>query len=120
MSHDLKELATLLAGSLQRCEGYCELEMWEAAWDELEALPTELKADFEVFTWRMQILVGLDEHQKASFIGLTLVEHHPDKLGVLLLTIQCLMTIDDFATAQTVLREKIAWHAAKPDACTSS
>jgi len=50
--------------------------MWEAAWDELEALPTELKNDLGVLTC-MQILVGLNEHRKASFIGLTHRFIHP-------------------------------------------
>jgi len=116
LSNQVPDLAKLLASALQCCEGYTELGMWEAAWEELEALPSELKTDFGVLTWRMQILVGLNEHQKASFIGLTLVEHHPDKLGVLLLTADCLMTIKDHESAKIILREKIAWHTTQPDA----
>lgn len=94
----------LLASAIRRCEGYCDLKMWEAAWEELEALPSELKQDLTVLTWRMQIQMGMGEHQKASFIGLSLVQQFPKKLGVLLLTAECLINTKDFQTASQLLR----------------
>lgn len=97
-----------LALSIRRCEGYLDLKMWEAAWEELEALPSELKQDLTVLTSRMQIQMGMGEHQKASFIGLSLVRQFPKKLGVLLLTAECLINCKDFQTASQLLRNGLS------------
>jgi predicted Zn-dependent protease len=94
----------LLPQALRRCEGYCDLGMFTEAWEELEALPTELKQDLGVLTWRMQILMGLGEHEKASFIGLSLVQQFPEKLGVLLSTAECLIHCKDYTGASQLLR----------------
>src|SRR3954463_10502195 len=94
----------LLSESSRRCEGYLDLRMFTEAWEELEALPTELKNDLRVLTLRMQIQMGMGEHQKASFIGLTLVEMFPEKLGVLLSTVECLMSCKEHGKAVELLR----------------
>lgn len=89
--------------------------MWEAAWEELEALPTELKQDLSVLTWRMQILMGMDEHEKASFIGLSLVQKFPEKLGLLLSTAECLINCKDHHGATRLLRIGLSRLPDNPD-----
>src|SRR4051812_31017903 len=95
---------SLLPQALQRCEGYFDLKMFTEAWNELEDLPSELKQDLGVLTWRMQILMGLGEHEIASFIGLSLVQQFPEKLGVLLSTAECLIHSKHYVSVSHLLR----------------
>jgi predicted Zn-dependent protease len=104
-----------LTQSLERCEGYYDLRMFTEAWEELENLPTDLKLDVTALSWRMQILMGLNEHRKASYIGLTLVEQFPDKLGVLLSTAECLIQSQDHQKAAELLRNGLTAHHESPD-----
>lgn len=104
-----------LALSIRRREGYCDLKMWEAAWEELEALPSELKQDLTVLTWRMQIQMGMGEHRKASYIGLSLVQQFPIRLGVLLLTAGCLIHCQDYQAASRLLRTGLSALPDHPD-----
>lgn len=97
-----------LLQSLQRCEGFCDLKMWSDAWNELDALPPELQPDFGVLMWRIQILMGLGEHRKASFIGLSLVQKFPEKLGILLSTAECLIGCSDYEEAAKALKRGLA------------
>ena len=106
---------TLLPPALLRCEGYCGLKMWDAAWNELEDLPSELKQDLGVLTWRIQILMGMGEHHKASCIGLTLVERFPEKFGILLSTAECLINCKDYAAASQLLRSGLSRLPDSPD-----
>jgi predicted Zn-dependent protease len=105
----------LFTQALERCEGYCDLGMFNEAWEQLEALPTELKQDVGVLTSRMQILMGLKDHQKASYIGLTLVEQFPEKLGVLLSTAECLIQCKDHQDARRLLTNGLTAHHESPD-----
>lgn len=105
----------ILTDTLLRCEGFCELKMWEAAWEELEALPTELKQYLSVLTWRMQILMGMGEHQKASFIGLSLVQKFPERLGLLLSTAECLINCKDHHGASCLVRSGLSRLPDNPD-----
>lgn len=89
--------------------------MWIAAWNELEDLPSELKQDLGVLTWRMQILMGMGEHEKASFMGLSLVEQFPGKLGVLLSTAECLICCNDYSGASQLVRNGLVAHPESPD-----
>jgi len=104
----------LLAAALQRCEGYAELKMWEAAWEELEALTTELKQDLAVLVWRMEILLGLGEHVKASFIGETLVKQYPNRLEGWLLSALCLFELPDHQSTLALLKNALVWHPKEP------
>lgn len=93
-----------LTQSLQRCEGFCELKMWDDAWNELETLPPELQLDLAVLMWRIQVLMGWGEHRKASFIGLSPAQKFPEKLGILLSTAECLIGCSDYDEAAKALK----------------
>jgi predicted Zn-dependent protease len=107
--------ADLLSPVLLRCEGYHDLCMFTEAWEELEALPSELKQDLGVLTWRMQILMGLGEHLKASYIGLSLVAQFPEKVGILLSTVECLIGCRDYRKATELLRNGLGLIPDNPD-----
>lgn len=104
-----------MAAALQRCEGYCDLKMWETAWEELEELPSEFKVDLRVLSWRILILMGLGEYQKASYIGLSLSEHFPNRLSILLTTAECLIHCREFITASQLLKNALAKASDQPN-----
>jgi len=72
---------TLLA-ALRESEGYCELQMWEAAWNVLEDLPSHLKVTGEVLERRVSILVGAGEMPKALMLAESLSTAIPDSPAV--------------------------------------
>jgi predicted Zn-dependent protease len=50
----------------------------------------------------------IGEHEKASYIGLSLVQQFPRKLGILLLTAECLINYKEFQTASRLLRNSLS------------
>jgi predicted Zn-dependent protease len=89
--------------------------MWNAAWETLEDLPSELKQDLGVLHWRIQIQMGMGEYEKASYIGLSLVEQFPEKLGILLATAECLIKTKDYEGACGLLRKGLTKLSENPD-----
>src|SRR3954471_3040805 len=63
----------------------------------------------------MQILMGMGEHRKASYIGLSLAEQFPAKAGVLLCTVECLIGCQDFAKAAELLATGLKCMNKNPD-----
>lgn len=92
-----------LSQAITRCQGYCELRMYEKAWEELEALPDELRTSAEVYEWRMRVLMGMGENDKASYIGLGLVDQFPGRQDFRLLTVECLLRINQSKEALDLL-----------------
>ncbi len=52
---------------LIRAEGYCDLGMWQQAFDTLEDMPTEAKVTVSVLLLHAKILVGLGSWTKPCF-----------------------------------------------------
>lgn len=104
MSRHPDDQLSILTSVITRCQGYCELKMWEQAWEELEALPGELRIAAEVYEWRMRILMGLEENEKASYIGMGIVESLPSSQDYRLLTVECLMRLGQNQEALDLLK----------------
>lgn len=54
-------------------------------------------------------------HPKASYIGLSLVKQFPNRLGVLLLTAECLIHCQEFQASSRLLRDGLSALPDQPD-----
>jgi hypothetical protein len=71
-----------LSRALEQAEGYCELRMWESAWNVLEDLPNELRCHPEVLSRRLDCLIGLEHWDKALILGASLSGIMPQRADV--------------------------------------
>lgn len=55
--------------AITAAHGYCELHMWQAAWDELESLHAEDRAHPDVLRLRLGIFVGLQRWESAAVLA---------------------------------------------------
>lgn len=86
----MPEIPATLSKALERCQGYCDLQMWEEAWEEIENLPDELRVQADSMSQRLNILMGLQEWNKAALLGVGLCERWPDRMDFRMMTTQCL------------------------------
>lgn len=63
---------------LQQAEGFCDLGMWQQAWDALDGLRDELKAHPAVLSSRLDVLVGMKHWEKALILGKSLARVLPN------------------------------------------
>lgn len=68
----MNDHADALHKPLQQSEGFCELGMWQHAWDVLDGLPDELRAHPAVLSRRLDVLIGLKHWDKALILGKSL------------------------------------------------
>src|SRR5258707_1328850 len=64
-----EEDAGILLNALAASEGYCELQMWQQAWNALEELPDHLRNTAEAVQARIPVLVGTGNWQKALILA---------------------------------------------------
>lgn len=62
---------------IEQVEGFCELGMWQHAWDLLDDLPDELRVHPDVLSCRLDVLIGLKQWGKALILGKSLVRLMP-------------------------------------------
>lgn len=86
----MPEIPATLSKALERSGGFCDLGMWEEAWEEIENLPDELRVQADATAQRLNILMGMQEWNKASYLGIGLCERFPDRMDFRLMTVQCL------------------------------
>ena len=86
----MPKIPAILSEALNRSEGYCDLQMWEAARNATEDLPEELRIAPDAVAMRLNILMGMQEWQKASMLGMGLCERWPARVDFRLMTTQCL------------------------------
>jgi len=103
------------AVSLSRCEGYLELKMWDEAWEELAQLPPALREQLPVLACQIQVLVGLKEYEKAAQTGLSLIHRFPDHLGVLLMTVDFFIAMNEHAAARSLIAKHLVRFAGQPE-----
>jgi hypothetical protein len=65
MSGDSSRIGTIITAAI----GYCELQMYQAAWDELETLEPEERALPEVPRIRLGIFVALERWESATLLA---------------------------------------------------
>jgi len=58
----------------QAANGYCELAMWQDAWDELDALALEDRAELPVAVLRVEILKAMKRWESAAILAEALIE----------------------------------------------
>jgi tetratricopeptide (TPR) repeat protein len=90
--------------------GYLALGMHQDAWDELESLPPELKADVGVIELRIEILQLLGKWESARVLAESLAKQFPDYSNWWLLWAYALRREQCEEAAQSVLREARAIH----------
>jgi hypothetical protein len=64
--------ANTLRDAQSQSEGYCELQMWERAWDALEDLPDHRGNTAEALQARVAVLLGSGEVEKALILAQSL------------------------------------------------
>lgn len=63
--------------ALEAADGYLTLKMWEAAWNCIEDLPTELKNHPDALAVRLDVMVGMQEWEKGMYLGRGAVTMYP-------------------------------------------
>ena len=58
---------------IHAANGYCELGMWQDAWDELESLPPEDRGTLPVAVMRVEILKSMKRWESAAILAESLV-----------------------------------------------
>ncbi len=95
----------VMAQALTRCEGYFDLGMHQQAWDELEEIAPEYRADYTVLLWRMQILWAMGEYEKATYLCETLRTEFPHKVSAPVVMSDCYSRMARHVEAVNVLYE---------------
>jgi tetratricopeptide (TPR) repeat protein len=65
---------TYFTRTLDAATGYCELQMWSAAWEELESLPPDDRAHPDVLRLRLGVFIGLQRWECAALLAESLVD----------------------------------------------
>lgn len=58
---------------LRAAEGFCQLGMWQDAWDELEEIAPEHRAMLPVVLMRLEILIALRHFESAAVLAESLI-----------------------------------------------
>jgi tetratricopeptide (TPR) repeat protein len=90
--------------------GYLALGMHQDAWDELESLPPELRADVGVIELRIEILQRLEKWESARVLAESLAKRCPENPHWWILWAYSLRREQSVEAAQRVLREARAIH----------
>jgi tetratricopeptide (TPR) repeat protein len=90
--------------------GYLALGMHQDAWNELESLPPELRANVGVIELRIEILQRLGKWEAARMLAESLAKQFPENPHWWLLWSYALRREQSVETAQSVLREALAIH----------
>ena len=102
---------------LTAAQGFCEMGMWQDAWDELEKLGPEERAALEVLRLRLGILVGLKRWESAALLATRMIEQGcqdavPYQLGAL--AVRRYRSLEEVRTfllrSEAVLSGKATWH----------
>lgn len=91
-------------GLLEAVSGYLALGMYEDAWEELENLPPELRADDFVLGLRIEILHRLGKWESARVIAESLAQRSPDNPDWWISWAFALRREQSIEAAQAVLR----------------
>lgn len=75
--------------ALDRCEGYAELGMIDAAEEELQRVPVELKETLPYFVMSMKFFIRMGWWDNAAQVGLRILEKWPGQCDVRQLTLHC-------------------------------
>jgi Flp pilus assembly protein TadD len=95
---------------LASAAGYLALGMHEDAWDELESLPPELRADEGVLELRIQIYQGLGKWESARFLAESLAKRFPENQHWWILWAYSLRREKSVEAAREVMLEAAAIH----------
>ncbi len=99
---------------LERCleatVGYIALGMHEDAWDELENLPPEFRADDVVLALRIEILQGLRKWESCRVLAESLAKASPENPDWWLAWSFAIRREQSVEAAQVVLRKAAALH----------
>jgi len=95
---------------LQAALGYLELGMHHDAWDELEALPPELRADDTVSELRISIYEAMEKWEPARVVAESLARRCPDNPRWWILWAYSLRREKSVADARAVLMEAAVIH----------
>lgn len=90
--------------------GYLALGMYQDAWDELESLPPEAKADVGVIELRIEILQRLGKWEFARVLAESLAKRCPENPHWWILWAYSLRREQSVEAAQSVLSEARAIH----------
>ena len=103
----------VLARNLEAALGYLDLGMHQDAWDELENLPPELRADDRVLELRIKIYQRLEKWNSARVLAESLAKRSPENPHRWILWAFFLRREKSVEAARAVLMEAAAVH---PDA----
>src|SRR3954467_13961710 len=71
---DLGRAASIITAAI----GYCELSLWQDAWDELETLEPEERARPDVLRIRLGIYIALERYESAAILAESMVAKGDD------------------------------------------
>jgi len=100
--------------ALTAAHGYLDLGMHQEAWDELEALPPELRAEDAVLELRIDLYLALEKWAPARVLAESLARQAPENPGWWLLWAYALRRETSIEAAREVLREAADRHADVP------
>lgn len=95
---------------LEPALGYLALGMHQDAWDELEALPPELRVDDRVLEIRISIYHALKKWESARILAESLASRSPEEVGWWILWAYSLRREKSVAAARAVLLEASVIH----------
>jgi hypothetical protein len=75
----MQDPADQLRSALTKCEGYCELSMWEQAANVLDDLADELRTCAEVYEFRLEICIGVRNWECAVILAESLASRFPHR-----------------------------------------
>lgn len=96
--------------SLEAALGYLALGMHEDAWEELEALPPEAKANDGVFDLRISIYMGIEKWESARILAESLAKRSPENVRWWVLWAYSLRREKSIPDARAVLLEASKVH----------
>lgn len=99
-----------LQRNLDAALGYLALGMYQDAWDELESLPPELRANDHVLDLRISIYQGLEKWEPARVLAESLAKRSPEKPHWWILWAFSLRREKSVEAARAVLLEAASIH----------
>ena len=95
---------------LDAAHGYIDLGMFEEAWDELESLPPDLRADDVVFEMRLEIFQRMQKWESARILAESLAKRSPENPGWWLAWSDSIRREQSVEAASEVLRQAAMIH----------
>ena len=95
---------------LEACSGYITLGMYEDAWNELESLPPEHRANVDVIELRLEIYQALGKWESARVLAESIAKQDPENPNWWIAWAYSLRREKSIQEAREVLQEAVLHH----------